>query len=161
VILINYEDCNGCGECVAVCPTNAIILQNGKALLDNDLCEECLACIDSCPQNAILQRDSVPMVGEVIQISEPESRDVVLAEPKGSSMQRVGLPVFSSILLWTGREILPRLANMALDYLDRRIHSVGPEDKHRSIQMGGETPAGRNRGRRIRRRQRRRERFNH
>jgi Fe-S-cluster-containing hydrogenase component 2 len=161
VILINYEDCNGCGECVAICPTNAIILQNGKAHVDTVICEECQACIDSCPQGAILHRDSVPVVGEVIKISEPDSREVVLAEPKGSLIQNAGLPVLSSILLWTGREVLPRLADMALGYLDRRIRSVDSGDKYRSIQVGGETPVTRNRGRRIRRRRRRRERLNH
>jgi heterodisulfide reductase subunit A len=47
------EICNGCGECVKICPVNAITMQNGKAKVDPFQCTGCGACIPICPQEAI------------------------------------------------------------------------------------------------------------
>ncbi|MEM2946658.1 MAG: 4Fe-4S binding protein [Candidatus Bathyarchaeia archaeon] len=47
------ELCNGCGECVKICPVNAITMQNGKAKIDPFQCTGCGACIPICPQEAI------------------------------------------------------------------------------------------------------------
>jgi NAD-dependent dihydropyrimidine dehydrogenase PreA subunit len=157
MIAINYEDCNGCGECAEICPTGAIILQNGKAALDESLCEGCLVCVDSCPQGAIVIREPIPVGGGVIRITEPAPSMLVPEGPRGVSIREAALPVIGSILLWTGREIVPRLANLALDYLDRRIQSNDPGFNHQSIGVRDGKPTGRNSGRRIRQRQRRRE----
>ncbi len=151
MIAINYEDCNGCGECVEICPTGAIILQNGKAALDESLCEGCQVCVDSCPQGAIVIREPIPVGGGVIRISEPAPSMVVPEAPRGVSIREAVLPAFGSILLWTGREIMPRLANLALDFLDRRIQSNDPGENNQSITRRG----GNKRGRRTRQRQRR------
>jgi len=45
--------CNGCGECVPMCPVNAIIMQEGKAKIDPFQCIGCGACIPVCPKEAI------------------------------------------------------------------------------------------------------------
>jgi heterodisulfide reductase subunit A len=45
--------CNGCGECVKICPVNAITMQEGKAKIDPFQCVGCGACIPACPQEAI------------------------------------------------------------------------------------------------------------
>ena len=45
--------CNGCNACVPICPTNAIVMQNGKAKIDPFQCTGCGACIPVCPQEAI------------------------------------------------------------------------------------------------------------
>ncbi|MGC9346136.1 MAG: 4Fe-4S binding protein, partial [Candidatus Bathyarchaeales archaeon] len=45
--------CNGCGECVPICPVNAITMQEGKAKIDPFQCIGCGACIPVCPQEAI------------------------------------------------------------------------------------------------------------
>jgi heterodisulfide reductase subunit A len=45
--------CNGCGDCVPVCPTNAITMQEGKARIDPFQCTGCGACIPVCPKEAI------------------------------------------------------------------------------------------------------------
>lgn len=51
-IWIVEEKCNGCGECVPVCPYSAILLQDGMAKI-LDSCTYCGACISSCPVQAI------------------------------------------------------------------------------------------------------------
>ncbi|MBK8026383.1 MAG: 4Fe-4S binding protein [Chloroflexi bacterium] len=46
--------CNGCGDCVAQCPTGALGLQNGKAVLvELSKCTYCATCESVCPVGAI------------------------------------------------------------------------------------------------------------
>jgi aryl-alcohol dehydrogenase-like predicted oxidoreductase len=41
--------CDGCGQCVAVCPQGALGLAGGKAAVDHRLCVLCGYCAASCP----------------------------------------------------------------------------------------------------------------
>ena len=52
---INREICTGCGQCVIVCPVQAIKLINSKAVINENLCVECAICYRNaeCPVNAI------------------------------------------------------------------------------------------------------------
>ncbi len=53
-IEIDKEKCDGCGECVEICPTQVYELKKGKAMPANaQECIECCACVEACPQNAI------------------------------------------------------------------------------------------------------------
>ena len=38
MIVVNYEDCNGCGACVDACPVGAVLLQNDTVFIDQELC---------------------------------------------------------------------------------------------------------------------------
>lgn len=49
--LVN-ENCYGCGDCVEMCPTGAITLQDGISVTDINLCTKCCACVKFCPVNA-------------------------------------------------------------------------------------------------------------
>ena len=56
--MLNYEidrsSCNGCGECMRVCPNEAIYLDiNGKAVIDQSKCTKCQRCVAVCPNSAI------------------------------------------------------------------------------------------------------------
>lgn len=51
--------CSGCGACIDICPTDAIVLHTGKAHIEQNLCRECQACINACPQGAILLVEQV------------------------------------------------------------------------------------------------------
>lgn len=44
--------CTGCGQCVRLCPTNNITIQNGRPVWGSD-CTHCMACICHCPTEAI------------------------------------------------------------------------------------------------------------
>lgn len=44
--------CVGFGDCIKVCPQNAIVLKNGTALVTSNCCG-CGKCIDICPKNLI------------------------------------------------------------------------------------------------------------
>ncbi|MFX1309494.1 MAG: DUF362 domain-containing protein [Promethearchaeota archaeon] len=52
---INEDLCNGCQQCIIICPTNAISLIENKAVIDKDLCVECYVCYRDagCPVKAI------------------------------------------------------------------------------------------------------------
>jgi electron transfer flavoprotein alpha subunit len=52
-IVILTDKCTGCGLCVKVCPYNAIILENKKAIV-NDPCTLCGACVGACRPGAIV-----------------------------------------------------------------------------------------------------------
>jgi heterodisulfide reductase subunit A len=45
--------CDGCGECVKICPVNAIRMEEGKAKIDPFQCVGCGACVPVCPREAI------------------------------------------------------------------------------------------------------------
>lgn len=46
------KDCVGCGKCVAVCPQNAISVQDGITVTDHSKCVHCGRCAEACLLNA-------------------------------------------------------------------------------------------------------------
>ena len=50
---VDSSACSGCNNCVLVCPNNAIIIKNNKAVIDLTKCTSCGNCVDACPTNAI------------------------------------------------------------------------------------------------------------
>ena len=54
-MIIKQDLCIGCGQCVVICPVQAINLIEDKAYIDRDLCVECSTCYRSakCPSGAI------------------------------------------------------------------------------------------------------------
>lgn len=51
-VTIIKDECVSCGECVSVCPQEALKVEE-KATVDVEKCVDCGACIDTCPANAI------------------------------------------------------------------------------------------------------------
>lgn len=49
-------DCTGCGWCEHQCPTQSIVMKEGKPVFQ-DSCVACLRCVYSCPQGAIKCRN--------------------------------------------------------------------------------------------------------
>lgn len=46
------DNCNSCGTCVKVCPTENISTLDGKIIFGNQ-CSQCMGCIQWCPNHAI------------------------------------------------------------------------------------------------------------
>lgn len=46
-----YQTCLGYGDCVKVCPYDAITMQNGIAVVNRPRCIGCGLCVDSCPNH--------------------------------------------------------------------------------------------------------------
>lgn len=51
-IKIYKEKCTGCGDCVDVCPVEALSVENGKAVV-NEECIDCGACVNMCKNEAL------------------------------------------------------------------------------------------------------------
>jgi Fe-S-cluster-containing hydrogenase component 2 len=50
---VDKEKCTGCESCVEACPSDAISMQDGKAVVDAEACIDCAVCVDECPVGAI------------------------------------------------------------------------------------------------------------
>lgn len=158
MVMINDADCNGCGVCTEACPTGALILQNNHAFIHQELCQGCESCMDACPQGAILTGEFHPVSGEVIRIpAMPEPELNLLIKPaERIPVREMVLPAIGSLLVWTGRELIPRLADFALAVLERRIQTADsvPNTQYKTRLRSDLSILSRG-GRRGRRRQRR------
>lgn len=52
-VVLEYERCLGCTTCIKNCPTEAIRVRNGKAVILNERCIDCGKCIQVCPHGAV------------------------------------------------------------------------------------------------------------
>ena len=52
-ILVDRDRCRGSGECLKVCPQDAISLEDGVAAVDESKCDFDGICIPACPHGAI------------------------------------------------------------------------------------------------------------
>ena len=52
-LVVDQELCTGCGVCIDVCPTEAIVMEDDKARIIPDECTSCQACVSECPVDAI------------------------------------------------------------------------------------------------------------
>ena len=50
---VNQEKCEGCEDCIPVCPQNCIAMEQGKAKVNKDDCIDCNACVDACTHASI------------------------------------------------------------------------------------------------------------
>jgi NAD-dependent dihydropyrimidine dehydrogenase PreA subunit len=55
MVHIDSTKCNGCGNCVEVCPQGAITIDNDIAVVNQGLCVQCGDCLEICPVGAIRQ----------------------------------------------------------------------------------------------------------
>ena len=50
---IPTEKCTACGQCVEICPKQAIQLKDNRAMVDYEQCIACYCCHEICPYEAI------------------------------------------------------------------------------------------------------------
>lgn len=74
--------CDGCGECVDICPSDIMHIDKTYRRAYNiepNFCWECYSCVKACPQNAIDVRgyaDFAPLGHSVRVLREPEEGTV-------------------------------------------------------------------------------------
>lgn len=69
--VVDLDNCNGCGRCVADCPYSAVILRprtdgtsySHEAVVDTAKCVSCGICVGSCPTSTPFRRRSELMPG--------------------------------------------------------------------------------------------------
>ena len=57
-VTLNEEKCVGCTNCIKRCPTEAIRVRGGKAVIASERCIDCGECIRICPHHAKRARHS-------------------------------------------------------------------------------------------------------
>ncbi|MCQ2508256.1 MAG: 4Fe-4S binding protein [Dorea sp.] len=70
IVHIDQERCNGCGACANACHEQAIVMINGKAnLIKDDFCDGLGDCLPVCPVNAITieEREAVEYDEEAVK----------------------------------------------------------------------------------------------
>ena len=50
---VDEDRCFGCAACVALCPVNALFLDNKLAIVEELECTHCNHCIPLCPVHAL------------------------------------------------------------------------------------------------------------
>ena len=51
-VRLEKEKCRGCTNCIKRCPTEAIRVHDGKAMIIKSRCIDCGECIRACPHSA-------------------------------------------------------------------------------------------------------------
>ena len=51
-VTLQSDLCMGCTHCIKRCPTEAIRVRNGKAVIKEERCIDCGECIRICPNHA-------------------------------------------------------------------------------------------------------------
>jgi ferredoxin len=148
---VDRERCTGCGDCLDICPVEAIFMHADKAAIDADTCIACEACVKACPQGAISESTlPVPHPATAIQ---PANRPTNLPVP--ASYPETRFAWAKPVLSYVGQEIFPRLADVLIAALDRRL-STSPQAQ---ATLDSRTVPPKNGDRRQLRRRRRGKRF--
>jgi len=125
VIQINQELCSGCGTCVEACSGGAIQIMDQQAVISEALCTQCEACIDACPNGAITHLSIPARSVSILVLPAAESRMVPARElaalPETTLPAQGLIPLAGAALTFLGREIVPRLADVLITALDRKL----------------------------------------
>ncbi len=91
-MLIIKDTCVGCSVCVGKCPYDALIMNDGIAVVDQDKCTLCSACVKVCPVDAIEIEQNKSKT--TVDISEYKGV-WVLAEQRNNELLDVSLELVS------------------------------------------------------------------
>lgn len=125
--LIEKNICTGCGNCLNVCPVDAISLVEGKAEV-SDECTLCGMCVDSCEFGAI----SLPEVGTKPSAEEKETyRGIwVYAEWRHGTVHKVSYELLSKARQLADKKKVPLssvLLGYRLDGLEQELFNYGAD----------------------------------
>ena len=146
MIDINKQACDGCGQCVDMCPNGALQLVGGVAQLDQSLCQECETCVEVCPTGALLS---------VIEPVEMEEHTIALSTslpvmkmdaPIAESRRDRGSSWMGAALQFMVHEAIPEAVRYLWESCLQRRDAPGAP-------AGGMGFGGRGRGRKLHRRQ--------
>ncbi len=125
VIRVNQELCNGCGVCIDSCPFEAIRLVDQQAVITGALCTQCEACMSACSNGAITLLSvpvrSIPIVVPPSVESRMVPASTQTALPETATPTHSPTPLAGAALAYLGKEVTPRLVDVLLTTLERKI----------------------------------------
>jgi len=82
VYKVDSSKCIGCTICVQSkkCPTDAIEMKNGKAVIDPTKCIDCGICTKQCPVSAIYEVEYIDSTSRIKEDIAPEVKDSITVE---------------------------------------------------------------------------------
>lgn len=125
VMQVNQELCNGCGVCIDSCPVEAIRLVDQQAVIDDALCTQCEACISACLNGAIIALFVPARRVRIVTLPAAEplmgSAPAQKALPVTATPTQSLTPIAGAALAFLGNEIAPRLVDVLVTALERKI----------------------------------------
>ncbi len=87
IAIVAKEGCIGCEQCLAVCPADAIRMEDGIAVVDPELCTGCEKCVSICPASVISMSGGAPVEAKPAAAAEaaPAAAPAVAAQPEPAS----------------------------------------------------------------------------
>jgi len=148
VLEVDLAKCTGCGQCTEVCPTGALRVEGGHAVVDAGLCRGCEACVPACPQDALAWKEApVVAVRQEAPAALKADRGGALVRAAPAPWHRRVVPVLASMIRFTGQEVLPRVLEAIATSGEER--SARPQAPH--VPTVGQRLSGRGRTRQRRR----------
>jgi len=124
---VKQELCASCGVCMQACSVDAIRMINDHVVINHALCTQCQACVDACPNGAItiiveptlqIQQVAIP---EGIAPNSPTPSTAIV--PKKAAPSHSLAPWAGTVLTYLGQEVAPRLVDILLSALERRLEA--------------------------------------
>lgn len=75
MIVVDQEECAGCGQCVKICHEHCMVLVDNTVTIDYDFCSTCTQCIAVCPQQALSWDGAAPVPYDDSRLPSPEHLD--------------------------------------------------------------------------------------
>jgi NAD-dependent dihydropyrimidine dehydrogenase PreA subunit len=134
---VNQDLCTGCGECVDVCPEDAIRIISASAVIQPDACTECGKCADICPNGAIVSQ-ALTRIQEPALIAQNNPEIQIIESDKGMMPART--PWAYNALAFIGRELAPRMMDIILQRIEQRIAPVNSTETKVQNPINVQTP---------------------
>lgn len=147
-IKINQELCARCGLCMDECPSDAISISNGWAVVDQKRCTGCEICVEVCPNGAIEVCDEQPKI-EIIPGQQAVRKPIplqgqVLYPAPVSSVRKLA-PIAAAALAYMGREVMPRFIDVVVSAIENKVSRTA-EHENISLTPGLNPQINRERG---------------
>jgi len=125
VIQVNQDLCTGCGSCVDSCSVGAIHLMEHAVEIDDALCIACEACLETCLNGAIIAITApvytAPITGQLVTNPGLELNQHPIMLPETAIPVRGLKPLAGSVLAFMGSEVAPRLVDVLIKSIERRL----------------------------------------
>ncbi|MBF0466197.1 MAG: 4Fe-4S binding protein [Nitrospirae bacterium] len=103
-IKVDRDLCSSCETCIASCPYEAIVLQEGKAFV-NEYCQICRICLSVCPEGAIKEVPDAQDSKDTVTDISAYKGVMVFAEQREGKVSQVAFELLSA-----GRRLADKLS---------------------------------------------------